>query len=350
MNIQRWGKFGLLATVISLMFVSCDNAIYDYEGDCTVPEPPVAEPTNYQVKFKYDMNMEYADAFPKAVSSVKLFAFDQSGTLVAMQDETNLAELGKLDEFGNPGYFMPLVVKPGTYDLLAWCGLGGQESFELLGNPVIGTTKKEEIQTKMKRAEAVVNKDLNSLFHGLTTSVTLPDQSGTYTNIVPLTKNTNNIRIVLQHLAYEDVDPDMFEFTITDNNGWMAFDNSIVEDETLTYKPWRVDAGKAGIDAEGTTEVGVALAEFTVGRLMADHRPILTVTNKETGEKVLSIPIIDYALLVKGEYGKSMSDQEYLDRQDEYSMTFFLDENERWVNATVIINSWRIVINNSVIE
>jgi hypothetical protein len=33
-----------------------------------------------------------------------------------------------------------------------------------------------------------------------------------------------------------------------------------------------------------------------------------------------------------------MSDQEYLDRQDEYSMTFFLDEGE-WVSSYILINS-----------
>lgn len=39
-----------------------------------------------------------------------------------------------------------------------------------------------------------------------------------------------------------------------------------------------------------------------------------------------------------------MSDQEYLDRQDEYNMVFFLDENDRWVNSTIYINSWKVVL------
>lgn len=340
MDIQCWGKIGLLATVVALVLNSCDSAIYDYEGDCSV---------NYQVKFRYDMNMKFADAFPNAVKSVKLFVFDQSGTLVAMEEETDAGKLSRLDGLGNPGYLMPVDVEPGTYDLLAWGGLGNRESFELLGNPTVGVTKKEDIQVRMRRADAVVDKDLNPLFHGMTASVTLPDEPGTHTSLVPMMKNTNNIRIVLQQLSGGDVDPGKFEFTITDDNGWMAYDNSLLEDETLTYKPWRVDAGKAGIDAGGTDEVGAAIAEFTVGRLMKGSRPVLTVTNKGTGEKVFSIPVVDYALLVKGYYNEDMSDQEYLDRQDEYSMTFFLDESGEWASASVIINSWRIVINHSTI-
>ena len=136
-----------------------------------------------------------------------------------MEEETDASRLSKLDELGNPGYFMPLNVKPGTYDLLAWAGMGNQESFELLGNPAIGTTKKTDIQAKMRRADAVVDKDLNPLFHGMTTSVTLPDEPGRYTTIVPLMKNTNNFRIVLQQLSGEDVDINKFELTLTDDNG-----------------------------------------------------------------------------------------------------------------------------------
>ena len=58
------------------------------------------------------------------------------------------------------------------------------------------------------------------------------------------------------------------------------------------------------------------------------------------------IPVADYALLVKGHYRENMSDQEYLDRQDEYTMTFFLDEGE-WVSSFIYINSWRVVLNDT---
>ena len=65
---------------------------------------------------------------------------------------------------------------------------------------------------------------------------------------------------------------------------------------------------------------------------------------------VLSVPIVDYALLVKGYYKRAMDDQEYLDRQDEYNMTFFLDESGDWVSSTIIVNSWRVVLNNQTIK
>ena len=76
-------------------------------------------------------------------------------------------------------------------------------------------------------------------------------------------------------------------------------------------------------------------------------RDRLTVTDIVEGRKVFSIPLIDYALLVKGYYNRSMDDQEYLDRQDEYNMTFFLDEDDRWVNSFIYINSWKVVLQDS---
>ena len=34
------------------------------------------------------------------------------------------------------------------------------------------------------------------------------------------------------------VEVDKFEFTITDDNGLMNYDNKLLEDETLTYYPY----------------------------------------------------------------------------------------------------------------
>ena len=43
--------------------------------------------------------------------------------------------------------------------------------------------------------------------------------------------------------------------------------------------------------------------------------------------------------------GHDMTQQEYLDRQDEYNMTFFLDENMKWINTSIIINDWVVRFN-----
>ena len=70
-------------------------------------------------------------------------------------------------------------------------------------------------------------------------------------------------------------------------------------------------------------------------------------TDTEPRQRVLSIPLVDVALLVKGQAtSKRLTDQQYLDYQDDYNFIFFLDEGYRWTDATVYINSWHHVIQN----
>jgi hypothetical protein len=106
----------------------------------------------------------------------------------------------------------------------------------------------------------------------------------------------------------------------------------------------------SGGDEEYSAHTSV-VAHLSISRLVqqttwrAYTRPTLTVYKRSSGETILSVPIIDYALLVRGYYPQITSTQEYLDRQDDYNMTFFL-RHGRWMSSVIIINAWRIVLNN----
>lgn len=359
------------AATLLASLTSCDNAIYDDEGDCDVI---------YRLRFRYDMNMKFADAFSHEVKSVRLYAFDTDDKLVWQTEESG-------ERLAQEGYDIILPLQPGDYKLMAWCGLDNGESFTV---PQIdlGDTR-DPLQCRLNRTQhpedgAVSTEDLHPLFHG-TLEVNLREDinGGEYVYTMPLTKDTNVFRIVLQHLSGKDIEADDFTFKIEDNNGWLHHDNSLLDDENITYHAWSVYSGSAGVDApearlseglsvvrcplsdensengkretnNGTraiTDVKVAVAELTVSRLVqrdwtVNPKPMLTIRKADDGELVARIPIIDYALLVKGNYNRDMSDQEYLDRQDEYNMTFFLDENNHWLSTTIIINSWRVVLNS----
>ena len=134
----------------------------------------------------------------------------------------------------------------------------------------------------------------------------------------------------------------------------MDWDNSLLPDEPITYYAWHTDSGEAGIESsilnQGISTRSVfsaAIAELTVARLVKGQNSRLAVSNNETGEVVFSIPLIDYALLVKGFYNRDMDDQEYLDREDTYDMVFFLDEGDRWVDTHIYINSWKVVLQDT---
>lgn len=330
-------KIWTLALLAAFVATSCDSILGEEDVDCSL---------EYRVKFKYDYNMKYANAFSHEVKSVTLFAFDDNGKFVYQHTEQG-------DILAADDYSMPVEVEPGDYHLVSWAGLEGEESFSI---PVLsqGTSTIDDLTCKMHRingraadGSAIINEDLKPLWHGEVTKHSFTSRAAAQQVItIPLVKNTNNIRIMLQHLSNEAVNSDKFEFNIIDENGWMNYDNNLLEDDTLTYYAWHKSDGVADMDNRGartTTSVGVALAELTVGRLVVENNPTLIVTNKETGKEVIRIPLIKYLVMVKGNYNKNMSDQEYLDRQDEYTMTFFLDENDNWASSAIYVNSWRVV-------
>ena len=315
---------------------SC-NVLTEEEKDCAL-----------YVRFKYDMNMNFADAFQNAVNSVTLYAF-KDGVLAYQRTEEG--ELLKQN-----GYRMRIDEIPyrekHKYDYITWAGEPDNESFTI---PVltVGKSTKEDLFCQLNRAgNGVVSTDLEDLFHGMTNGQDYSRSASSAAGdevVIPLTKNTNNIRIVLQHLSGKPVDVNKLNFTITDKNGLMNYDNMLLGEDVITYKAWHKAQGSAGIgeQQEGViTEVNLALADLTVARLMADEEPILVVTNDEE-EMVIHIPLVDYALLYKRLRYEDMPDQEFLDRQDEYNMTFFLDENYRWINQFIYINSWKVVLQES---
>jgi hypothetical protein len=282
------------------------------------------------------------------VNSLALYVFDENDILVEEIATTDKVALSS-------GTFeIPLELNPGNYTLLAWGGLQNEESFDMLAETKIGKTKLQELQVKMHRqhdveGKATVSKDLLPLYHG-TMPLEVTDYPGTYTETMSLMKNTNVVRILLHEMSGHDVDADKFIFEIRDNNGFYDWDNTLLDDEMITYSAWYQSTGTADMEESDATKaittVNVALAELTIGRMKAGSSPILYIKSRETGEDVVRIPIADYALLVKGNYRESMSNQEYLDRQDEYTMTFFLDEGE-WVSSVIYINSWRVVLNDT---
>lgn len=332
-----------MAILPLVAFESCDSFIYDNEGDCSV---------SYRLKFRYDRNLKWADAFANEVSSVHAYAFDGSGVLVWHRDE-------QIDRATAENYSMLLDLSAGDYTLIAWCGLQNDgerdESFSVQ-DVSVGETRIEDLQCSLNRKYDEVgahSKDkLYRLFHGkLDVSLPVNDDGGNYEYTMPLTKNTNHVRVILQHLSGEDVDVDNFTFRIDDENGLMAHHNGLMDDENINYRPWSTLNGEAGVGKEETRaiiNVRGAIADMTVGRMMENRRKkmLLTITNNE-GTKVATIPVIDYALLAKGyyeeEYGHMMTDQEFLDREDEYVMTLFLDDKNQWISSQILIHSWVVV-------
>ena len=313
------------------MAVSCSGLIYEDEGDCDV---------SYRVKFRYDMNMKFADAFAHEVHSVTLYVLDEDGGIVWSKTESG-------DALAVEGYSMEVDVPAGKYGLLAWCDADEYKSWTFPQAKVRNDLGCALNHKSDADGSAYTDGRIDDLYYGYLDDADFTADEGTVMVTLPLMKNTNNFKVVLQHLSGKPVDKDKFEFFITDDNCKMDWDNSLIPCDNVTYRAWSVSSGSAEVGTRSATEsFGVALAELTTGRLVMGHKPRLHIRNKETSTTVLSVPLLDYALLVKGRYNEAIPDQEYLDRQDDYNMVFFLDKNENWANSFIYINSWKVVLQN----
>lgn len=335
-RVNKWSKCltVVLVAVVGLVLSSCNYWHDDQEG-CEA---------KLRVQFVYDMNMKFADAFAHEVKTVTLHAFDKDGKLVYTKTE----QAGQIIADGGMNVDD---LTPGVYDIQVWAE--GEERFAdsyTFFTGKVGEANFSDFEARVNRDHQMVDHDLTSLYHGMLKNADLIAVAGqTKTVTVKLTKDTNNVKVVLQHLSGKDLKVDDFDFAITDNNGYMAADNSLKDDEQLTYPQWSKYAGEAGVeDSESgeQTKVSVVVAEMTTNRLVTGHDMRLKVTNKASGKVIINIPLIDYALLVKGNYNRKMSDQEYLDRQDTYDLIFVLDEKDEWPGVVLNVNSWRVVLSN----
>lgn len=362
MTILKYAKTVFLAALVavfSISFSSCES-FFEEEGDCT----PI-----HKIRFVYDMNLKWADAFPSEVHSVDLFVFDEDGKYVKTY-------YGRGDEVDQPGYEIILDVPAGKpYTFVAWCGLynegAKEESFSVTECKPGETTVDEllcwlnalsaEMETRAGENEEMVKSDkqLYFLYHGLLENEMLEDQQRgeTYVHTVYLTKDTNHIRIILQELTSNtDMSPNDYTFSIEDADGVMAYNNAVVSDTKIEYTPWsqvsdEIGVGRVDVNNGEINYVRGVIADLSVSRLLASHKNklFLTITNANNNEVIARVPLLQYALLARpyyeSAYGHNMTDQEFLDREDEYEMTFFL-YNNRWMNAYIDILSWRIVLHD----
>lgn len=297
-------------------------------GSCdTITEE--LEPCRNYVSFRYERNMQFVDAFPVAVRRVNLYVFDAAERLVAaLSDER--------DAFGE-GYRMELSLPAGDYRLIAWAGLY-ERSYAFAGELAPGSAP-EALDVKMHRsAEGVQERELDALWHGETAFTVTDGESRTA--VVPLTKDTNKFRIIVQGAPEISLSREELDFTITDANGHLGHDNALLPDDEITYRPYHT--ADADLSEAGSGPLCAVVAELNTLRLLDGRKPRLRVTHRD-GMELVNIDLIRYLLLTKME-GHEMPAQEYLDRQDEYALIFFLSRDAlgNYLLMHVQVNGWTV--------
>lgn len=322
-------RMGLISLILAVGLVSC-NLVWQDHVEC---------PTGVRLKFVYDRNMEFANAFHSKVHCVSVLVFDAEGNYITTFEE-------KGDTLKNEAYRMEIELEKGDYTFVAYGGLTCDDrSFNI---PVMTPTRSVShisgLYAEMEHDDFVSDDLKHDFFHGIH-SVTVSEN--TYQEeVISLTKNTNSIRIILQQANGEPLSAEDFIFTITDDNSYLDEENNVVPKGDVTYMPWSTGDMVVGTVEDGDTPATVAYAEFSTSRLTVGTSPKLLVGNAGTGEEVINIPLNNYLALYKSDRHSEMSMQEYLDRENEWAIVFFLDDGLRWLSTRIVVNDWVVRINH----
>ncbi len=187
--------------------------------------------------------------------------------------------------------------------------------------------------------------------------VSVEEGYATYATI-SLIRDTKHLNITLRQLDDPaDINADDYEVTIVDHNSTLASDNSIASDKALLYTPyaqWTTRFDNDGLAIEGDIHPASRAAVATertahynlmFNRLMYqeefDKAAQLKIRNKKTGETVALINLSTILAECRISPEWSYSAQEYLDREYDYELDFFL-KGDKWQYCDIHIHvlSW----------
>lgn len=389
------GALSLLGLfILALGLSSCDdNIIYEK------PDPNCHYGIDLRLVYQYHLEPG-ANSFPANVDCVSVLVFDNEGNYLKTFSETT-------DILKDENYRMHLPLDKGTYQLYVYGGLTCEhptfnfspdwlQATKATGTPAdIKVTLPLDENGESNKLLHNMDERTGGLFYGAHT-VTITDddwQIDHRTETVYLMKDTNNIQVILQELAYpSQIDYNDYDFRIVDDNFVLDGNNKAVSIATDDFQPqYRYHAaqnriagyidgmdGNHGDAALQNPEnlVQVACVEFSTSRLFWDPEHVknsrLIITSKKEKDKqgnyvtIIDIPLITYLTatmgfgnqFIKG-YGPNENvdpdkrrvpmEQEYLDRQSNWTLMFFLQKNV-WVSVRVVVNGWIVRENNIVLD
>ena len=310
-----------------LLLVSLSSCMKDDLEDCGV-----------KIRFRYTYNMKNADAFIEEVSAVKVWLFDEAGKLVEVFGKQQLEQ--------DPVLRLPHQPE-GSYTLVAMAKSGDETGeyadFEVPdlspGAPI------DSLWARLQRDERSTNTCcLNTWLMGML-AVELTGEAQQL--VMDMMKCTHRLRILLVPITEEaPVDADSFDFWIEGRNGWLAYDATTYREEPIVYRPYYqtvIRESKSGSRQENVVHQAI-VAELSTSRLIYELEPRLKIRHREQNMEFMDINLTGLlSLQAIQEHQQEWSRQEYLDRQDEYTLTFLMD-GSTWMQGKIIVNGWALTL------
>lgn len=321
-------------------------------SSCTIDEDIENCGSTVSIKFDYSYNMLSTNAFGEQVDMVTLYIFDTNGVLVTEKSVT-----GKFD---NNSTVEITDIPEGKYKLVSWArstSLKDDKSNFIIPKLTVGTSTLDDLSYYIQRENKISKNEQNNFLVGLTDFYARGELSREDVTISHK-KVTNKIRLVVLSGDGVSLDVNDYDITIVDNvgNGHINYDYELLQDEAITYLPYftenKLIDSNSGLYSDESNEEDkyAAIAEFSLSRLVEKNKPQLYIKRKDSEKYIMQIDIPEYINMTELE-GNSLkwSLQEYMDRQDEYSIVVYLKEDRgSWLWVTIEINGW--VIHNIDIE
>ena len=302
------------------------------------------------VQFNYSYNMLNSNAFGEKADRVILYVFDKDRLLIAQKtvegpEVTNDLRISLPDI--TPGKFFFAAVAQSTNIENPYA------DFEI-PDLTIGESEPDDLCIGLKlSADRVQNHELNDLLIGYTPAdITYSSKARTVT--VNMKKVNRKIRIVLlpMRTAVQPSDLPLFDFNIIDpvGNEHIDYKYEQIPGGAVTYKPYfqAITYPRNGETLPENEITGAAIAEINTARLITVNKPKLIITNKTTQKEMIKVDLTWFISLIEMKNNTAKwSLQEYLDREDEYTFSFFFDsDTDTWLQTTIIINGWIISLDD----
>ena len=156
-------------------------------------------------------------------------------------------------------------------------------------------------------------------------------------------KNTNHLACMVVSVDNSAaIAPEDFSLCLVASNGIMDAWNRPVATSVTTYRPY--SAGAVTFDDSDYGLLHGAQYAISTLRLMEGGDCRIILCRKTTGDVVFDISLAEYIGMVGQLYtnlGRPLSVQEYLDRQDFYTVVFFLSGDLTQL-LQLKVNSWRL--------
>lgn len=317
----------LLYTICVITLFSSCNWVNDDLSDC---------PSGTWLKISYTYNILDVDAASTQVGDITVLAFDENDKYVDRLDVDSVTL--------HQGYCMVRLPFPeGNYHLLVWGG--ASDRTYRFPNLKTGQTERKSLNMSLICDNGnQSSKRLNALFYGSLENIAISQEYRVFT--ASLTKNTNYFSCILQDETNAPLQQEDFAFTLESANGVIDYTNTPVGNDLVYYRPYRQE------EAITSDQTPVVHARLSTLRLMKGDRTKLSIKHIPSGQDILSIPLTSY-LLLSNNYIGEMDDQEYLDRQDSYTLLFFVKPSTTGVPqicTKMKVNGWIVRLNNSELE